>query len=219
MNWKIIRVVISAYPQFFNTVVLVTERCLFVCENQSSPRWACKIQNTIFNLSLSRYDANLSRLVFRNLKESIKHKFTHFCESAFSAVSLTCLVNVFFFYKKEIYIFIVRDSNFFNYKIRVVVRNYEMQPEYNTNFYNLSYSLNALERGIYGRWRWQCVSAQTVSRRYDNASRYGTPPIVLSTRFHGYVGGYNIFHAMRQVLKLSREPRYTVFIATELIRR
>jgi len=53
----------------------------------------------------------------------------------------------------------------------------------------------------------------------DMTTRRATPPIVLSTRFHGYVGGYNIFHAMRQVLKLSREPRYTVFIATELIRR
>jgi len=33
--------------------------------------------------------------------------------------------------------------------------------------------------------------------------------------FHGHVSEYNIFHSMRQIVELSREPRYTVFIATE----
>jgi len=34
--------------------------------------------------------------------------------------------------------------------------------------------------------------------------------------FHGHVGGYDIFHSMRQIIELSCEPRYTVFIATEM---
>jgi len=44
-------------------------------------------------------------------------------------------------------------------------------------------------------------------------------PLFFWQHLHGHIGGYNIFHAMRQVLELSREPRYIVFIATELIRR
>jgi len=55
------------------------------------------------------------------------------------------------------------------------------------NFYNLSYSLNAQDRGIYrlcGNDRVPaCRPTRTVSRKCDNASRYGTPPIVLSTMF------------------------------------
>jgi len=43
-------------------------------------------------------------------------------------------------------------------------------------------------------------------------------PLLFRQRFHGYVGGYDIFHAMRQIVEL-REPRYTVFIAMEVIRR
>jgi len=47
---------------------------------------ALSLQNserTIFNLSLSRYDANLSRLVFRNLKESMNLNFTIFLKILF----------------------------------------------------------------------------------------------------------------------------------------
>ena len=36
-------------------------------------------------------------------------------------------------------------------------------------------------------------------------------------RFHGYVGGCYIFNLMRQIIELSREPRYAIFIATEPI--
>ena len=42
-------------------------------------------------------------------------------------------------------------------------------------------------------------------------------PLLFRQRFHGF-GGYDIFHAMRQIVEL-REPRYTVFIAMEVIRR
>jgi len=51
----------------------------------------------IFNLSLLRKDANLSRLVLRNLNESMNRNFIHFCESILSAVSLIYLVNEIYF--------------------------------------------------------------------------------------------------------------------------
>jgi len=44
-------------------------------------------------------------------------------------------------------------------------------------------------------------------------------PLRFKQRFHGHVDGYDIFHAMYQIAELLREPHYTVFIATEVIRR
>ena len=77
---------------------------------RKSKSTALNLQNseyTIFNLSLSRYDANLLRLVFRNLKESMNLNFTpFFFWKFFSFLSLvlsTCLVN-------EIYFSFVIDS-------------------------------------------------------------------------------------------------------------
>jgi len=42
-------------------------------------------------------------------------------------------------------------------------------------------------------------------------------PLLFRQRFHGHVGGYDIFHAMCQIIELLREPHYTAFIATEVI--
>ena len=42
-------------------------------------------------------------------------------------------------------------------------------------------------------------------------------PLFFRQRFH--ISEYDIFHSMRQIVKLSREPRYTVFIAMEVITR
>ena len=87
------------------------------------------------------------------------------------------------------------------------------------NFYILSYNLNALDRGIYrlsGNDRVSAcrrVSDANVSRKCNNALRL---PLFFRQRFHEHVGGYEIFYAMRQIVELSREPRYTIFIATEL---
>ena len=88
------------------------------------------------------------------------------------------------------------------------------------NFYNLSYSFNALDRGIYRLSSNDRVPAyhptRMISRKCDNALRL---PLFYRQRFHGHVGGYNFFHAMRQIVELSPEPRYTIFVATELIRQ
>jgi len=37
--------------------------------------------------------------------------------------------------------------------------------------------------------------------------------------FREHISGYDIFYSIRQIVELSREPRYTVFIATEVIRQ
>ena len=87
------------------------------------------------------------------------------------------------------------------------------------NFYNLNYSLNALDRGIYRLSnndprvvRHERFLANVTTRRATVHL-----PLFFRQRFHGHVGGYDIFHAMRQIVELSRELRYTIFIATELI--
>jgi len=36
-------------------------------------------------------------------------------------------------------------------------------------------------------------------------------PLLFRQRFHGHVGGYDIFHAIRQIVELLREPRYNSF--------
>jgi len=106
-NWKIIRAMVSACPAIFRRSQCIrTERHLFVWEDRNPLRLQ-NSERTIFNLSLSRYDANLSRLTFRNLKESMNLNFTSFFWKFFSVllslVLSTCLMN-------EIYFSFVIDS-------------------------------------------------------------------------------------------------------------
>ena len=183
---------------------------------------ALSLQNskrTIFNLSLSRYDANLSRLAFRNLKESMNLNFTSFFWKFFSFLSLMlsiCLVN-------EIYFSFVIGSTStcpsYAVAISLIIKwasyptNCEIRLEYRTNFYNLSYNLNALDRGIY-RWddndsrivRCERFLAGVTTRRATVCL-----PLLFKQRFHEYVGGYDIFHAMCQIVELLHESRYTAF--------
>jgi len=44
-------------------------------------------------------------------------------------------------------------------------------------------------------------------------------PLLFKYCFYEHVGGYDIFHAMHQIVELSCEPRCIVFIAMEVIRR
>jgi len=70
------------------------------------------LERTIFNLSLSKYDANFSRLILRNLKKSIKLNFSKFF-SFLSLIDMFSEWNVFFLrYWKEICIFIVHEQFF-----------------------------------------------------------------------------------------------------------
>ena len=78
----------------------------------------------IFNLSLSRYNANFSNLDARNLQESIKF-YTSFLLLIFSTVNMFCKIikeiYIFFFsYRKYIYTSFTRGDYFFDDKMRVV---------------------------------------------------------------------------------------------------
>jgi len=77
--------------QFFDTVNVFGKTSFHVSNSNSSSDNVGNLKRMIFNLSLSRYDANLSRLAFENLKESMNRNFMHFRESALSAVFYTCL--------------------------------------------------------------------------------------------------------------------------------
>ena len=74
--------------------------------------------------------------------------------------------------------------------------------------------------------RWTAVSTSEMTMIADSAqfladvtTRRATVRISLlyRQRFHGHIGGYDIFHAMRQIIELLRESRYTIFIATDII--
>jgi len=66
------------------------------------------------------------------------------------------------------------------------------------------------------------VDSRIVRERFlaDVTTRRATVLLLLFRQcFHEHVSGYDIFHAMRQIVELSREPRYIVFITTGVIRR
>jgi len=81
-----IRAVVSACPTIFRNQCARTERHLYELVIQILHPKICveNLERTIFNLSLSKYDANFSRLILRNLKKSIKRNFSKF----FSFLSL-----------------------------------------------------------------------------------------------------------------------------------
>ena len=78
--------------------------------------------------------------------------------------------------------------------------------------------------------RWTAVSTgemtMIVDSRIIRRERFladvtmhrATVCLPLLFRQHFHVGRYDSFHAMRQIVEFSREPRYIVFIATEVIR-
>ena len=77
---------------------LYRKTSLRVSNSNSSSDSVENLERMIFNLSLLRNDTNLSRLVLKNLNESMNYNFMHFRESALLAISLTCLVNEIFFF-------------------------------------------------------------------------------------------------------------------------
>jgi len=152
---------------------------------------------------------------------TIKHIFTQFFWKLFSFLFLVLSIC----FVKEIYFSLVIGSIsiYPSYAVAISLIIKCALPKkwlkYIINFYNLNYSLNALDHGIYwwdGNDRVPMDRPEwTISRRCNNASRYGMPLIVLSSI--SIVSGYFLHDALS--LELSHEPRYIVFIATELIRQ
>jgi len=72
-----IRAVVSACPTVFRNQCARTERHLYELVIQILHPKICveNLERIIFNLSLSKYDANFSRLILRNLKKINKTQF------------------------------------------------------------------------------------------------------------------------------------------------
>jgi len=98
MNCKMIRAMVNTSHPTFSTQSMYSYRKAPFRVNRSKFS-ADKLQNSRYNilsLSLLRTDANLSRLVLRNLHESINHNFIQNFLSLFS-VLLTFFVNEIYF--------------------------------------------------------------------------------------------------------------------------
>jgi len=94
-NYKIIRTKVTCILQFFDAVVLGN---IPLRVNRSSRLRFRNSDRVIFNLSLSSYDANFSKLDSKNLYESINYNFIQvFFWSFLSIVLSTCFVNEIYF--------------------------------------------------------------------------------------------------------------------------
>ena len=118
---------------------------LRVSKSKSSKLRLRNSDRVIFNLSLSKYDANFSKLILRNLNKSINRNFIQVFFWSFLMLS-TCFVN-------EMYFSLIMGSSSVrplrdNYILdNVFPINYEKLWECNMNLYNLSCNLSA--RGLY----------------------------------------------------------------------
>ena len=87
---------IFGFLQLFDSVNVFVRKYIFSREQIEILRTEVKKFYVIFNLSLSRYDANFSKLDAKNLQESIKCNFTQVFFCSFLVLS-TYFVNEIYF--------------------------------------------------------------------------------------------------------------------------